>query len=50
MQKENSDITDDLSNMVANHACAEGRNLKLNTMASENIKSIEEMIRKMTKL
>ena len=43
MQKENSDITGELSNMVAKHVRAEEEILKLNTMASENIKAIEEM-------
>ena len=46
MQKDNSDITGELSNMVANHAHVEKEILKLDTMASENIKSIEEMRKK----
>ena len=43
MQKEKIDITGELSNMVSNHARAEEEILKLNTMASENIKTTEEM-------
>ena len=35
MQKENSDITGALSNMVTHHACAEEEILNLNTMDSE---------------
>ena len=46
IQKDNSDITGELSNVVANHAHTEGKSLKLNTMASKNIKAIEEMRKK----
>ena len=46
MQKDNSDIMGELSNMVDNHASAEGEILKPNTMASENIKAIEETRKK----
>ena len=41
-QKEKSDITVEISNMVSSHARAEGGILKLNTMTSEKIKDIEE--------
>ena len=46
MQKENIAITGDLSNIVANHACAEEENLKINTTASENIKAIQDRRKK----
>ena len=35
MQKDNSDITGDISNIVVNHAHAEGGVLNLNTNYSE---------------
>ena len=41
-QKVKSDITVEISNMVSRHARAEGIIIKLNTMASEKIKAIEE--------
>ena len=50
MKKYNIDITGELSNMVANHASAENEILKLNTMASEEEKSIAEIRRKMTNI
>ena len=50
MQKENSEITGEISKMVANHARTEEEGLKLNTMALENINAIGEMRKKMTKL
>ena len=46
MQKENIYITGEISNIVANHAHIEEETLKLNTMASENIESIEEIKKK----
>ena len=46
MQKENIAITGDLSNIVANHACAEEELVKLNTLASENMNAIEDMRKK----
>ena len=46
MQTYNSDIIGDIPNMVANHARAEEEILKLDTMASENIKVVEEMRKK----
>ena len=46
MQKQNNGITGELSNKVVNHARAEEEILKLNTMASENIRAIEEMRKK----
>ena len=49
IQKQNSDITCDLSNMVTNHARLEEGILKLNNMSSENIKVIEYMREKIDK-
>ena len=46
MQKDNHDITRELSNMVANHARVEEEIIKLNAISSENIKVIEEMRKK----
>ena len=46
IQKENSDITCDIYNMVANHVRTEENIIKLYTMASENIKSIEKTRKK----
>ena len=46
MQKQNIDITGELSNIVANHACAEEELVKLNTLASENMNAIEDMRKK----
>ena len=46
MQKDKIDITRELSNMVSNHVRTEEETLKLNTMASENIISIDEMRKK----
>ena len=44
--KENSDITGEISNMVANHTRAGGYILNIDTIVSEKIKSIEEMRKK----
>ena len=46
MQKEKSGIIGELSDMVAKHASAEEETLKLNTMVSEHIKSIDAMRKK----
>ena len=46
MQKDNSDITDELSSMVTNHARVEEEILILSTMVLENIKYIEDMSKK----
>ena len=46
MPKYKSDITGEISNMVANHARAEDEILKLDTMSQEKIKSIEETMKK----
>ena len=46
MQKDNHDITRELSNMVANHARVEEEIINLNAISSENIKVIEEMRKK----
>ena len=46
VQKEKSDIIGELSNMLSSHTHLEEVILNLNTMASENIKSIEETRKK----
>ena len=46
MQKENTDITCELSNMMANHVHTEEEIININTMATEIIKAIEEMRKK----
>ena len=46
MQKENIDITGEISNIVANHTHTEEEIIKLNTMASENIESIDDIKKK----
>ena len=42
IQKDNIDITGEISNKVVNHARADEEIITLNNIASENIKSIEE--------
>ena len=44
-----SDIIGEISNMVDKYLCAEEEIIKLNTMDSENIKSIEETRKKIEK-
>ena len=46
MQRENSDIRGKVSNMVSNHGRAEKEISKLNTVASENMKAVEEIRQK----
>ena len=46
MQRENSDIIGKVSNMVSNHGRAEKEISKLNTVASENMKAVEEIRQK----